>query len=175
MNKIRNLFLIGGNGRNIGKTTLATSLIKKLSQQGTVIGLKITSVYPGDEKYHGKKEIPLKNSFQVFEEFDRKGQKDTSKMLIAGAQKVYFIQVKDDSLSSIAHLIEKISNEYDYIVCESSSIRRVLIPNQFILVKNPANPEKQSITDIEQFADTILISQDSRMTSINNYVNNFTI
>ena len=39
---IPNMILIAGNGRNVGKTTFASNIIRHLSASTTVIGIKVS-------------------------------------------------------------------------------------------------------------------------------------
>ncbi len=175
MKKIENLILIGGNGRNIGKTTLTTGLITRLKDKGRVVGIKVTSIYPDDTKFHGQKDALFSGDLQIIEELNYKGNKDTSRMLQAGASRVYFIQVKDQALSQAATTIENLSKEFDYLVCESSSLRKVTEPHLFILVKNPAHPLKQTFLEVESLADTLIISETNEMIHIKEFLRTFTL
>jgi molybdopterin-guanine dinucleotide biosynthesis protein len=152
------LILIGGNSRNIGKTTIATGIISILSKQYRVIGLKVTSVYPNDSKHHGEKDFVLKDDVLVMEEQNRDGVKDTSRMIRAGAEKVYFIMVKDHALDSIKEHICRIMNDDVIVVCESLSLRKVVKPKEFILVRHPEINNKEQFNSLLHLADELIES-----------------
>lgn len=65
----KNLLIIGGTGRNVGKTTLANLLIKKFSLQIEIIGLKVSTHKKGDEFLHGYHEVKIDEaSFSIKKE-----------------------------------------------------------------------------------------------------------
>lgn len=154
-----NLILIGGTNRNVGKTTLSLFLINKFKEINPVIGLKVTSIYPNDEKYHGKHETTLDEDFEIIEEKDLSGQKDTSKMLLAGAEMVFYIRTKDEKIDkAYAEFLKLIPNN-SIIVCESISLRKFLKPGLFVLIKSLLSQKiKQSAIELEPFADLIINS-----------------
>ena len=89
------MVMIGGNSRNAGKTTLACGIISKLAATHDIIGLKVTSIRPGEEGLHGAHDENYLSDFEVMEELDAGSQKDTSKMLRAGAKQVFYLRVYD--------------------------------------------------------------------------------
>lgn len=153
------LILIGGTKRNIGKTTLATHLISKYAPFYSVIGLKVTSIYPNDHSHHGTHEIPLTNNFEIIEETDRSGRKDTSKMLLAGADKVYYIRTIDESIELAYREFQKNIHPDSLIVCESISLRKHILPGAFVLIKYALPHDvKTSALQMESYADKIIYS-----------------
>ena len=100
-----NFILIGAADRNVGKTELACFLIKKVSKTQKVIGLKVTTV----NEMNGK--CPrggigcgacssLQGNYCIYEEVSKKTNKDTSKMLNAGATSVFWIRSLHNHLDS---------------------------------------------------------------------------
>lgn len=129
------LLTIAGNARNVGKTTLALELIRKYCQQYKVIGLKVSSIYPDDDIHHGlhSEEKPL--TFSIYQEISENTDKDTSKMLKAGASEVYFVRSVDTYLQeAMKAFFEKISPD-SVIICESRSLRKVLIPGLLVVIE----------------------------------------
>jgi hypothetical protein len=128
------MVMVGGNSRNSGKTTLACSIIEKLSKTHEVIGLKVTSIRRGEVDKHGNHTEEITSDFEIFEELDRFSPKDTSKMLRAGAKHVYYIRVTDSfSEKAILHFISSYINK-ELIVCESRSLRNILEPGLFLMM-----------------------------------------
>jgi hypothetical protein len=128
------MVMVGGNSRNSGKTTMACSIIEKLSKAHEVIGLKVTSIRPGEGDKHGNHSEKVTSDFAIFEELDRFSPKDTSKMLNAGAKHVYYIRVTDSfSEKAILHFLSSYINK-ELIVCESRSLRNIIEPGLFLMM-----------------------------------------
>lgn len=133
---IPNLIIIGGSSRNVGKTTLALKLIRKYCETESVIGLKVTSMRPGEESFHGSHKSYNLQQYRIVEETSADIKKDTSRMLQAGAKKVYYIETPDHLLSNALNaIIEKVGRE-NPIICESRSLRKVVNPGLFVLLKH---------------------------------------
>lgn len=153
---IPEMIMIGGNTRNSGKTTMACSIISKLSATHEVIGLKVTSIRPGEEQLHGNHDGDLASGFSIFEEMDRESHKDTSKMLRAGASRVYYICVSDSDVEkAVLHFLPKVINK-QVIVCESRSLREFIIPGLFLMMMRlPALGKQKEIDIFLEKADKI--------------------
>ena len=148
------MLMIGGSGRNVGKTSLICAIIRKFAPATFIIGLKVTSIRPGEEDFHGHHEQPLSENFRIFEETNIGSAKDTAKMLKAGAQKVYFIQSTDEQMSLAMDAFFKIIDQHSTIICESRSLRRSIKPGVFILITDPTHKDfKAKAAEFENFAD----------------------
>ncbi len=133
------MLMIGGSGRNVGKTTLICALIRKYASSYPIIGLKVTSIRPGEDDTHGNHEVPLSENFKILEETGENSNKDTSRMLIAGAKKVYFVQSTDEQLQeAISAFFEK-TYRNSIIICETRNLRRIIKPGIFVLITDPAH------------------------------------
>lgn len=131
---VPNMILIGGNSRNCGKTSMACQLISALSATHQIIGLKITSIRPGEAGMHGHHRAGNFDDFIILEEHDAGSPKDTSSMLRAGASKVFYIQAPEHLFEkSLLHFLSMYINK-QIIVCESRSLRRVVTPGLFLLM-----------------------------------------
>ena len=136
LKKLQDLIIIGGSSRNVGKTGLALTLIEKLSMHGKVTGLKVTSLRPGEEAFHGSHDTNQNSKFRITEEKDPFTSKDTSRMLKAGAEKVFFIESPDNLLESAFSVFMKEHYSGGPVVCESRSLRHAIVPGLFILLKH---------------------------------------
>lgn len=139
----KNLLIIGGSGRNVGKTTLATSIINKISATTPTIGLKVSTFKKGNEQYHGAHTpLPL-NSFRINTETCVNPQKDTAKMVFSGASEAYFIETFDTLVPQAYNEFKRISNSDGLpVVCESQSLRYYVKPGLFILIIDSRNSKK---------------------------------
>jgi len=154
MINVPEMLMIGGNSRNSGKTTIACNIISKLSATQEVIGLKVTSVRQGEEDLHGNHNQDLNDNYTIFEELNTESQKDTSKMLRAGATRVYYLRVEENfTQQAISHFLSTYSNK-QLIVCESRSLRRIIIPGLFVMMlKLPVVGKEKKISEYLNMAD----------------------
>jgi hypothetical protein len=151
-----NLLLVGGSNRNVGKTTLILNLIKKYKAQFSIIGLKVSSIQPGEDQFHGT-HLNLESNFEVYEETNKDGQKDTSKMLIAGAKKVYYIRSTDELIPQAFNSLQSKIPPNVMIICESISLRKHLIPGVFILIQDARSENiKQSFVELKSLANQVI-------------------
>lgn len=125
-----NFLLIAGNGRNVGKTYLACKIIKKLVEKQPVIGVKISAHFHAAEG-----NLIVRNDNFVILEETQLTQKDSSLMLQAGAEKVYFIMAAQKYLLDAFEELNKILPEKG-IVCESGGLNEIINPGLFLFVKN---------------------------------------
>jgi len=153
--------MIGATGRNSGKTELVTRLIEIFSKKYPITGLKVSTYYGNDEQFHGQNQEHLKENFLVLKDTDNSTEKNTSKMIAAGASEVFWIKTNINSLDASYDdfLKRKLANTF--IVCESNSLRKSLIPDVFIMIRNTTTPIKNSAADVMKYAD-IIIESDGR-------------
>ena len=99
----------------------------------------------------------LDKDFEITEEMDNCSAKDTSKLLAAGASKVYWLRVREDSVTEGMEAILKIIHKTTPVICESNSIMTEISPALFILLKSAAGTgKKKSAAAVEDKADLIL-------------------
>jgi len=146
------MLLISGTGRKSGKTTLACKLLRKFSKNGPVIGLKISSHL--HEPGNGLSVVKSDDTYIIFEENVASSNKDTSRMLSAGAIKSYYIQTKEHGLYNAIHsFLEIVSNDFP-IICESPALYSIISPGLYIVChrKGMMNPKKGVLEKLE-YAD----------------------
>jgi hypothetical protein len=153
----KNILLISGSGRNCGKTTLACNIIRLLSETEDVFALKIS---PHFHQTGNKQKLIFEGlDYRIFRETDMNSNKDSSRMLKAGAKDVFFIQSEDNKLIDVYDSLKKHLPENSPIVCESGSFANVFKPGYHILVK--ANSEGQTKKSFSTNLDkaNIIVSQ----------------
>ncbi len=127
------MILIAGNGRNVGKTTFASNIIRHLSERTTVIGIKVSP------HIHDLNEdlvlISKTGDFLVAEERGH-SLKDSSLLLQAGAKKVYLIMAKQKDLGEAFSLIAD-QLEGGVVVAESGGLSELLTPGIFFFIRDP--------------------------------------
>jgi len=160
MMKMPSLLLIGGTGRKIGKTTLASMIIEHFAKTNEIIGLKISNMKPGDEAFHGFHEHSLKQNYSILKE-KKIGNKDSQRMLGSGAKHSFFVRVQDEFINeAFEALLQKITAD-TIIVCESNSLRNIVEPGLFLMVSdNSGKPHKAESEKLLARADIQLIAHD---------------
>jgi hypothetical protein len=133
------MLMIGGSGRNVGKTTLICAIMRKFASATQIIGLKVTSIRPGEKDFHGHHDTASSSSYQIIEEQDNDSEKDTARMLRAGAKKVYYLQTTDDQLSMAMKSFFDIEDQNSIIICETRNLSRIIKPGIFVLISDPAH------------------------------------
>jgi len=129
---------------------MACDIISKLSGIHEIIGLKVTSVHPEEDEMHGNHTCEDASCFSIFEELNTVSYKDTSKMLRAGATRVFYVRVSDKFVEKpILHFMSKYINK-QVIVCESRNLRRIINPGLFLMMMRLPE-EGKSKKDIETF------------------------
>ena len=157
-----NILIIGSTARNTGKTEFACRIIEKHSTQQEIIGVKVIPVDKNEVSCHrGDEGCGLCDSltcdYEIIEEKTTDSNKDTSRMLKAGAKKVYLLLVDRNSLEKGIDAILRIIPGNALVVIESNSIRKVIEPGLFIVItKLMNNSVKQSCAEVIEFADKII-------------------
>jgi molybdopterin-guanine dinucleotide biosynthesis protein A len=135
------MLLIGSTGRNIGKTELACTLIRRTRPTQPVAAAKITVIREAGGRCPRGGEgcgacTSVDGAYDLMKETNRDGVKDTSRLLLAGAFPVFWLRVH------VAHMREGLDALYEQIdphiplICESNSIRHAVKPGLFLMVKD---------------------------------------
>jgi molybdopterin-guanine dinucleotide biosynthesis protein A len=159
MIKIPGMLIVGATGKNVGKTEFACSLIKKFRSQCGLIGIKVTILKDDKNK-------PAKNghesgvkSYCITEETNRLIKKDTGKMLAAGASKVYWLRTYRRHLEEGISELLNIVGKNTISICESNSLRNIIEPGLFIMVKDyDSENSKASAKEVSQYVDRFVYS-----------------
>lgn len=157
-----NILIIGSTGRNTGKTEFACRIISTLSTQKEIIGVKVIPVdKDGDDCHRGLEGCGLCNSlegeYKIIEETASDTLKDTSRMLNAGARKAYLLLVDRHSLRKGIEAMLKVLPDHAMVVIESNSVRKVLEPGLFIVIREFSKSSvKKTCADVIQYADKVI-------------------
>jgi molybdopterin-guanine dinucleotide biosynthesis protein A len=164
MIKLDGMLMIGSAGSNVGKTELACALLRKLSKNHNIVGIKVTTIKDKDGQCPRGGEgcgicSSLEGNFYITEEFNESSGKDTSRLLAAGTGRVFWIRVLKEHLSeAITALLDIIGSE-TVSICESNSLRQVVEPGLFLMAsKNDSDFWKSSARQVGKYADRIVIS-----------------
>jgi len=153
---VPNMLLLAGAGQNVGKTSFAVEAIRHLKKLGNVVyGLKIT---PHFHASNPPNLIIQTKDFQIALEKDLSGTKDSSRMLNAGADEVFFVQTtSDDSLLAAFDFVNRMAKENVVWVCESGGLRSFVDPGLFLYFKlKDQEPTKKSAKKLMPLADRVV-------------------
>lgn len=128
----QNVLIIGSTGRNVGKTTLLCQIIATVSKTQPVYAVKASVISPN-------RLVSEENTFQagIFEETRKDTLKDTSRMLQAGARRVFYLQREQELLEGFLEILQELPPSCA-IVCESNSLCHYLKSGLFLVV-HPIN------------------------------------
>ncbi|RLD48656.1 MAG: hypothetical protein DRI94_12180 [Bacteroidetes bacterium] len=158
---MKNLLIIGGAARNVGKTTFIENIIRKFSTSHKIVSIKIKTIYPNDYFFHGKDVNPLSKSepYRITEIKKEDFKSDSGRMLNAGAYKVYKIKTKAEQLLNAFNNCLSDIGENVVIICETNSLRGFVRPALYLFIKmNDIDEMKQSAKKLCKFADKIILS-----------------
>ncbi len=159
--------MIGSAGANAGKTELACALLRKFGKSAEIVGIKITTIKAKDGQCPRGGEgcgvcSSLDGNFSITEESDTASEKDTSRLLAAGASRVFWLRVMKTHLEETITALLDIIEPDAVTVCESNSLRKVVKPGLFLIVKHrDSRAWKSSAQQVKQYADKIVVSDGS--------------
>lgn len=148
MMHLPNWLILVGTNRNAGKTTLACNIITGFSKEIPVTGIKISPHFHGLEE--NDRIISRGDEFTIVEETRAHTNKDSSRMLTAGADRVFYIQAWDNNLEkAVRELLDHI-DPISPVICESGWIRNFIEPGIFLILSGVENTDtKGSILKLE--------------------------
>jgi len=159
--------MIGSAGSNVGKTELACALLGRFSKSRDVIGIKVTTIKDKEGRCPRGGEgcgvcSSLEGVYSITEELDSISEKDTARLLAAGACRVFWLRVREEHLQEgITALLDVIGHD-TVSICESNSLRQVVEPGLFLMVgSHETKSWKSSALGVKKYADRIIISDGS--------------
>lgn len=156
----KNVLLVGAAARKAGKTAFSCRVIGNLAPRVPVFGIKITPVHedePCPRGGDGCRECrEFDGRFRITEAASPSGATDTGRMLQAGASRAFWLQVRQEHLREAVETLFARLPEGACIVAEGNSVRTVLEPGLFVLLREKGRPEaKPSFRDALPLADRV--------------------
>jgi hypothetical protein len=156
---LSNFLVIGSYSRNAGKTSFSTKVIEQYP--GEIQAVKVTIVAEDHSCPHGDEGCGVCSSlcspYEITEETDRAGKKDTAQLLAAGAAKVYWLRVKSKAVLSGLKALKGVLDPAFPVLCESNSIIRYINPGVYLQLKARGRKEhKKSAISLIDRADLII-------------------
>lgn len=133
------MILVAGDGRNVGKTTFCTQLIRNLSAKTEVIAIKTTP--HRHVLTEGLEIIATTGDYTVALE-KAAHQKDSARLLQAGAGKVYLVMADQQHVGkAFSHISDQVQGKV--CVAESGSLAAYVQPGYFFFIKDHAGEIKK--------------------------------
>ena len=155
------LIVIGGHSRNVGKTSVMAGLIAALPEHNWT-AFKITQYGHGICSKDGQPCdcVTDDHSWAISEERDRSGQSDTSRFLVAGATRAWWVRTEQGRLAEAMPAIRKKLERCGNVILESNSVLKFLRPDLYLTVLDPATADfKKSAQEFLDRADAVILHE----------------
>lgn len=153
--------VIGGHSRSVGKTSVVAGLIAALPEYNWT-ALKITQYGHGvcskdGESCHCATDD---HTWAISEEKDRSGESDTSRFLVAGAARAWWVRTEQGRLAEAMPTIRRRLAESRNVILESNSILKFVHPDIYLTVLDPATEDfKRSAQEFLDRADAVILHE----------------
>ncbi|HEX4426213.1 MAG TPA: hypothetical protein VH079_12515 [Terriglobales bacterium] len=161
------LIVIGGHSRNVGKTSVVAGLIAALPEYNWT-AMKITQYGHGVCSLNGQSChcATDDHTWAISEEKDRSGESDTSRFLVAGAARVWWVRTEQGRLAEAMPTIRRRLEDAKNVILESNSILKFVRPDLYLTVLDPANADfKKSAQEFLDRADGVILHEDDNVES----------
>lgn len=148
------LLIVSGNGRNSGKTTLITRIIREFREKQHITGIKISPhFHPVPESY------PLlqrAENWALYREDGKARATDSARMLHAGAREVFYVQAYDQGIPGALDALRNHIDRESLWVCESGGLPQFVKPGILVLTSlKGRHGEKPAFRDLINHADIV--------------------
>lgn len=151
--------VIGGHSRSVGKTSVVVGLIAALPAYHWT-ALKITQYGHGVCSLNGESChcATDDHSWAISEEKNRSGDSDTSRFLVAGAARAWWVRTEQGRLAEAIPTIRRKLAESENVILESNSILKFVRPDLYLTVLDPATEDfKRSAQEFLDQADAVIL------------------
>ncbi len=153
------IVVVGGHSRNIGKTSVVAGLIAALPMYEWT-AFKITQFGHGRCSLNGEPCdcAPANRCWAMTEEQDRSGKSDSSRFLVAGARRSFWVRTEQGRLHEALSAIQRKIAETENVIIESNSILQFIDPDLYVTVLDPATEDfKSSAQQYLERADAVVL------------------
>jgi hypothetical protein len=164
---VMSLVVVGGHSRSVGKTSVVAGLISALPDFEW-IAAKITQYGHGICSANGEACdcAAGDHSWAITEERDRTGESDTSRFLVAGASRVFWVRTEQGRLAEAMPMLRKRLEGARNVIIESNSILKFLRPDLYLTILDPATADfKKSAQEFLDRADAVILHQSANAPS----------
>jgi hypothetical protein len=152
------IIVIGGHSRSVGKTSVVAGLIAALPESEWT-AVKITQYGHGICSANGEACdcATGDHSWAITEEHNRSGESDTSRFLIAGATRVFWVRTEQGRLAEAMPALRKRLEGARNVIIESNSVLKFLRPDLYLTVLDPETADfKNSAREFLDRADAVI-------------------
>jgi hypothetical protein len=147
------IVVVGGQSRNVGKTSLVANLIKAVPERRWT-AVKITQ---------HEHDLPPETNYLIHEEVDATGDRDTARYLRAGARRALLLTARPGCLADAIPELRRELGRADDVILESNSVLEFLEPDVYLAVLDPAIADfKSSARQFLQQASAVVLNQPER-------------
>lgn len=153
------IVVVGGHSRNVGKTSVVAGLIAALPACNWT-AFKITQFGHGRCSLNGAPCdcAPVDRCWALTEEKDLSGTSDSSRFLVAGARRAFWVRTEQGRLYEALPAIQRKLAEGENVIIESNSILQFVQPDLYITVLDPATEDfKSSAQKYLERADAVVL------------------
>lgn len=161
------LVVIGGHSRSVGKTSVVAGLISALPEFEWTAA-KITQYGHGICSANGEACdcATGDHSWAITEERDRSGESDTSRFLVAGASRVFWVRTEQGRLAEAMPTLRDRLKGTRNVIIESNSVLKFLRPDLYLTILNPGTADfKKSAQEFLDRADAVILHQSANTPS----------
>jgi hypothetical protein len=153
------LVVVGGHARSVGKTSVVAGLIAALPEMRWT-AVKITQYGHGICSADGAACdcATGDHAWAITEEHDRSGESDSSRFLVAGAARSWWVRTRQGMLAeAMPALRERLSGN---VIVESNAVMKFLRPDVYLTVLNFGNADfKRSALEFLDRASAVLLHE----------------
>jgi hypothetical protein len=155
------IVVIGGHSRSVGKTSVVAGLISALREFDWT-AVKVTQYGHGVCSANG---APCDcatgdHSWAISEEKDRSGESDTSRFLIAGAERALWVRTEQGRLAEAMPALRKRLEAADNVMVESNSVLKFMKPDLYLTVLDPSTEDfKNSAREFLDRAGAVILHE----------------
>jgi predicted AAA+ superfamily ATPase len=147
------IVVVGGQARNVGKTSLVANLIKALPER------RWTAVKISQHEH----DLPPEASYIIHEQRDASGDGDTARYLRAGARRALLLSARPGHLADAIPALRRELGRADDVLLESNSVLEFLEPDVYLAVLDPAIADfKSSARQYLHNASAVVLNQAER-------------
>ena len=153
------LVVIGGHSRSVGKTSVVSGLVSALGDfRWTAV--KITQYGHGICSANGEacECANPDHSWAISEERERSGESDTSRFLLAGAERVFWVRTEQGRLAEAMPTLRQRLEGAGNVIIESNSVLKFLRPDIYLTILDPETADfKVSAREFLDRADAVVL------------------
>jgi hypothetical protein len=158
------IVVIGGHSRSVGKTSVVAGLISALREYDWT-AVKITQYGHGVCSANGAPCdcATADHSWAISEEKDRSGESDTSRFLVAGAERALWVRTEQGRLAEAMPALRRRIERSRHVIVESNSVLKFLHPDLYLTVLDPGTEDfKNSAREFLDRAGAVILHEQSK-------------